>query len=1247
MAYDVFVSYSHAADDLLAERVQDGLQRFAKPWYRRRALRVFRDRTGLAADPNLWNAITTAMDESEFFVLLASEEAVASPWVAREIGHWRDSKPLDNLLIVQTNGEIVWDDDAADFDWIRSTALSSALVGCFAFEPRHVDMRWADADDQLDLRNGRFRDQIAELAAVVHGVKKDEIAGEDVRQHRRTLRIAWSAAALLVVLMTAAVAASLFAADAAAEARRSERVARDNEAHAKRESNRADREAGNATRSAEDLARANAKLEQTNTELATTNDDLEQVNLQLVTARSETEQRRLEAVTNARRAETNAQRARQNAAVAEQNEALALEAERRAVYNRRVAEGEREEADRQRERAEDIAAALRLKTTEVQASNSELRASNRQGQSRALAAQALNESDDLDLGLLLAAAAWRASPSAAAHDALLQLADRSAGVEGFLRPPGVGPGSPVVANAVAVSTDGMWRAEFIAGDQGGTIYVWSGEPAHSARLVAEIDTGTTSAGSALFADELFFADDGSRVLAWDAATRTLRSWSTADPRPVSVEVNCECRPVITAEASVVLADGAGFDILDPATLSGPRLDGHLGDRPLAASGDCSRAPELGSASLDIAIEQQCESESGRWLVGSDATGTAAVWRALDGHPISFSAAMTPGSVSAVASDDSHAVAAGVDGTVEVVTLPDGAFVRSMTGGREPVGVAITPGGGTVATLDAGGTLTLHRLDGSTETVDLSSVAPVGGRLGFSLDGAVLTILAGSSDAAPTLTLLDVDHASVITSLAARGFVFDDQGHLLARRAGAADTVVVIGLTDGQVMHTLSPVGGAFAQFAVAPSQRYVAAIDRDGVVVWEGSDFAAGGRRLGGSAFAGQDGFDLAFSASGRLIVAESDGTLVEWDVAASAPGGVRAIRDIGCLGGECQPLFAVSPDGHTLVSVDPSAAATVVLEDVLAGTSQRVFPVTGQPHSVAFVPDGSRALIVDDSGTLVVPVESGSPLRVEGVEVVVSNSAGSSGYGIVGNRIVQVDLRTGSITGTNDLGLTPIRVALSGDGENLAVLDAHGHLVLWNTTTERVASRRPLPGGSGSHVDANLVMSRDGSTLGIWTNDQRVRVIDVKGRAADRTISAASKAIALSHDGRVLVTARPGPAGNEPGVSLWDTESMEQLGNGLDAGLPEIDPSIASDTGGVAPASANVLQFSHNGASLLVLQHVDAGPSGHARVTLREVIVTGRALQHHACDLAGRTLTNDEWNRFWPDAPDRTLCSAWFSSER
>ena len=39
LADDAFISYSHAADGKLAPALQSALQRFAKSWYRRRALR--------------------------------------------------------------------------------------------------------------------------------------------------------------------------------------------------------------------------------------------------------------------------------------------------------------------------------------------------------------------------------------------------------------------------------------------------------------------------------------------------------------------------------------------------------------------------------------------------------------------------------------------------------------------------------------------------------------------------------------------------------------------------------------------------------------------------------------------------------------------------------------------------------------------------------------------------------------------------------------------------------------------------------------------------------------------------------------------------------------------------------------------------------------------------------------------------------------------------------------------------------
>src|SRR3954454_9613049 len=100
MAYDGFISYSHSADGRLAPAVQTGLQRLARPWYRRRALRVFRDETGLTVNPHLWGSITAAMDESRYFTVLLSPDAAESPWVNRELSYWLESHPADTVLPV-------------------------------------------------------------------------------------------------------------------------------------------------------------------------------------------------------------------------------------------------------------------------------------------------------------------------------------------------------------------------------------------------------------------------------------------------------------------------------------------------------------------------------------------------------------------------------------------------------------------------------------------------------------------------------------------------------------------------------------------------------------------------------------------------------------------------------------------------------------------------------------------------------------------------------------------------------------------------------------------------------------------------------------------------------------------------------------------------------------------------------------------------------------------------------------------
>jgi TIR domain len=224
--YDAFLSYSHAADGLLAPRLQAGLQRFAKPWWKRRAVRVFRDQSSLSANPHLWSSITEALDASAWFVLLLSEEAADSKWVNREVEYWVAHKDVSRLLPVVTDGEFGWEEGDVS---ASSTAAPPGLSGVFAEEPRWVDLRWARYDEHLDLSDPRFSDAVADIASAIRGVPKDELASEEVRQHRRTLRTALAATVVLLVFGIAATIGAVVAVDKTNEAR-AQQTAAENQA---------------------------------------------------------------------------------------------------------------------------------------------------------------------------------------------------------------------------------------------------------------------------------------------------------------------------------------------------------------------------------------------------------------------------------------------------------------------------------------------------------------------------------------------------------------------------------------------------------------------------------------------------------------------------------------------------------------------------------------------------------------------------------------------------------------------------------------------------------------------------------------------------------------------------------------------------------------------------------------------------------------------------------------------------------
>ncbi|NUP77921.1 MAG: TIR domain-containing protein, partial [Nonomuraea sp.] len=217
--YDGFISYSRAADGRLGPALRDALHQFARPWHRLRALRVFCDARSLSASPGLWTTIEAALDASRCFVLLASPDSARSVWVRREVERWRSLVPERPMLIVVTGGEIAWDHEAGRFDAALTTALPEMLLQGFTEAPLWVDLRSIRTETDLSLGNPAFLDTVATLASALHQRPKDELVGEDVRQHRRARRFRRSSWTGLSLLTVAALVGAVAAVDSAGVAR--------------------------------------------------------------------------------------------------------------------------------------------------------------------------------------------------------------------------------------------------------------------------------------------------------------------------------------------------------------------------------------------------------------------------------------------------------------------------------------------------------------------------------------------------------------------------------------------------------------------------------------------------------------------------------------------------------------------------------------------------------------------------------------------------------------------------------------------------------------------------------------------------------------------------------------------------------------------------------------------------------------------------------------------------------------------
>jgi hypothetical protein len=159
--------------------LQDALYRFGTPWYERSGPQIFRDESGLAASPDLWEILRAALNESEYFIYLASPESARSFYTQKEIEYWLAQRGPDQVILALATGNIRWNEGATAFDSQVSDALPEVLHTAFDHTPLYVDLRDVTAANWR-LTDPLFRDRVATIASALHGKSKDELYGMQV-----------------------------------------------------------------------------------------------------------------------------------------------------------------------------------------------------------------------------------------------------------------------------------------------------------------------------------------------------------------------------------------------------------------------------------------------------------------------------------------------------------------------------------------------------------------------------------------------------------------------------------------------------------------------------------------------------------------------------------------------------------------------------------------------------------------------------------------------------------------------------------------------------------------------------------------------------------------------------------------------------------------------------------------------------------------------------------------------------------
>ena len=197
MRYDAFISYRHSELDMeIAKKVHTGLETYKIPKSvqvktgKKKMGRVFRDQEELPIGSDLDDNISTALENSEYLIVICSPRTPESYWVCKEIESFIQMHDRNHILAVLIEGE---PDESFPPQLLVDDEGNPV-------EPLAADVRGADRKE----RNTKFKTEILRLAAPVIGCTYDDLKQRHrERIIRRTIAIVSSIAAVVAIAGTA------------------------------------------------------------------------------------------------------------------------------------------------------------------------------------------------------------------------------------------------------------------------------------------------------------------------------------------------------------------------------------------------------------------------------------------------------------------------------------------------------------------------------------------------------------------------------------------------------------------------------------------------------------------------------------------------------------------------------------------------------------------------------------------------------------------------------------------------------------------------------------------------------------------------------------------------------------------------------------------------------------------------------------------------------------------------------------